>query len=148
MIDKLLTFIAICSLFLLVVVIAVLVITVGGFILVLQIPRHLILKTEKLGNYFETIILALDSFAGSIIYGKRGRLFYISSIAYYDANYHNKNRWFRSLIDLLFFYDQDHTKQSFLGEANLIGLVPELDQKGYLLKWDKEKMEIIKNDFI
>lgn len=136
---------AVIVLFLLLAFISLLVIFLGGSVLLLQIPRHLILKPLRLKDYFKTIILALDSFAGSIIYGRRGRLFYISSIAYYDANYHNKNVWFRKFIDLLFFFDIDHTKQSFLGEANRIGLVPELNQNGYLLKWDKDLKKVVQN---
>ncbi|NCB10306.1 MAG: hypothetical protein EOM78_01570 [Erysipelotrichia bacterium] len=144
MLEKFLNFLLVILLFLLVAFVALLVVFIGGAVLLLQIPRHLILKPLELTDYLGTIILALDSFAGSIIYGRRGRLFYISSIAYYDANYHNKNVWFRKFIDLIFFFDTDHTRESFLGEANRIGLVPELDQYGYLLKWDKEKREIIK----
>lgn len=143
--EKFTDILAVIVLFLLLAFISLLVIFLGGSVLLLQIPRHLILKPLKLTDYLRTIILALDSFAGSIIYGRRGRLFYISSIAYYDANYHNKNVWFRKFIDLLFFFDIDHTKESFLGEANRIGLVPELNQNGYLLKWDKDSKEVVRN---
>lgn len=144
MFEKFLNFLLVILLFLLVAFVALLVVVIGGSILILQIPRHLVLKPLELTDYLGTIILALDSFAGSIIYGRRGRLFYISSIAYYDANYHNKNIWFRKFIDLLFFFDIDHTKESFLGEANRIGLVPELDNKGALKEWDKQNGEIKK----
>jgi len=144
MFEKFLNFLLVILLFLLVAFVALLVVVIGGTVLLLQIPRHLILKPLELTDYLGTIILALDSFAGSIIYGRRGRLFYISSIAYYDANYHNKNVWFRKFIDLLFFFDIDHTKESFLGEANRIGLVPELDNKGALKEWDKQNGEIKK----
>lgn len=144
MFEKFLNFLLVILLFLLVAFVALLVVVIGGSILILQIPRHLVLKPLELTDYLKTIILALDSFAGSIIYGRRGRLFYISSIAYYDANYHNKNIWFRKFIDLLFFFDIDHTKESFLGEANRIGLVPELDNKGALKEWDKQNGEIKK----
>lgn len=107
----------------------------GTLIVLLQIPRHIILKKLTIKDYFESVVLGLDSFAGSVIYGKRGAYFYVSSIAYYDAIICDKNLWFMKLIDTIFFFEKEHCKNSFLKEAKKFNLVPDLDDEGNLKRW-------------
>jgi len=113
----------------------IIVFILGTVVVLLQIPRHIILKKLNIKEYFQSVILGLDSLAGSVIYGKRGIYFYVSSIAYYDAIICDKNLWFMKLIDTIFFFEKEHCKNSFLKEAKRFNLVPDLDKEGNLKRW-------------
>lgn len=78
---------------------------------------------KEFKNLFTHIILGADQFGASVIYGKRGVDWYVSSIAYYDAHYTKKNIQLMHFINWL-FDDNLHCEKSFKEEYKVLKRFP------------------------
>lgn len=96
-------------------------IILGPIAFFLQVIRKLFRK-ESLSDYFHALACGIDQLGGSIVYSLED--WKISSIAYYDAYYLNKNVWFMNLINSLFL-DKEHCKNSYLNEFKQLKTKPE-----------------------
>jgi len=76
---------------------------------------------ESLSEYIYSLSIGIDQLGGTIIYGLED--WKISSVAYYDAKYCNKNIWFMNFINFL-FQDKEHCKKSYKHEFNELKIEP------------------------
>ena len=86
-----------------------LVVIFGPIVLILQFARKAYRK-ESLSKYLYTLAVSLDQLGGSLLYGEED--WTISSIAYYNAFYRQRHKWFMNFINFL-FQDRLHCENSF-----------------------------------
>lgn len=98
----------------------VLIVVLGPIAIIFQFFRKMYRK-ESISKYLHTIAVSLDQLGAAIIYGEED--WCVSSIAYYDVKYENKNAWFMHLINFL-FWDKEHCKVSFETEYKELGRYP------------------------
>ena len=89
----------------------VLIIVFSPIVLFFQILRKVFFfKEESVEKYIHTVAISLDQLGAALIYGEED--WCVSSLAYYDYKYENKNKWFMHFINFL-FNDKEHCKVSF-----------------------------------
>ena len=89
----------------------VLIIVLSPIVLFFQVLRKVsFFKEESVGKYIHTVAISLDQLGAALIYGEED--WCVSSLAYYDYKYENKNKWFMHFINFL-FNDKEHCKVSF-----------------------------------
>ena len=89
----------------------VLIVVLSPIVLFFQILRKVFFfKEESVGKYIHTVAISLDQLGAALIYGEED--WCVSSLAYYDYKYENKNKWFMHFINFL-FNDKEHCKVSF-----------------------------------
>ena len=100
----------------------VLIIVFAPIVLFFQIFRKVFFfKEESVGKYIHTVAISLDQLGAALIYGEED--WCVSSIAYYDYKYENKNKWFMHFINFL-FNDKEHCKASFETEYEELKRLP------------------------
>lgn len=92
----------------------------GPIILMLQVGRK-IYRKESVSSYFIGVAVSIDQLGGTIIYGEED--WTISSLAYYQASYKDRNKWFMHFINFL-FRDKLHCKKSFEDEYEVLKNFP------------------------
>ena len=89
----------------------VLIIVLSPIVLFFQVLRKVFFfKEESVGKYIHTVAISLDQLGAALIYGEED--WCVSSLAYYDYKYENKNKLFMHFINFL-FNDKEHCKVSF-----------------------------------
>ena len=89
----------------------VLIVVLSPIVLFFQVLRKVFFfKEESVGKYIHTVAISLDQLGAALIYGEED--WCVSSLAYYDYKYENKNKWFMHFINFL-FNDKEHCKVSF-----------------------------------
>ena len=84
----------------------VLIVVFSPIVLFFQILRKVFFfKEESVGKYIHTVAISLDQLGAALIYGEED--WCVSSLAYYDYKYENKNKWFMHFINFL-FNDKEH----------------------------------------
>ena len=92
----------------------VLIVILSPIVLFFQVLRKVFFfKEESVGKYIHTVAISLDQLGAALIYGEED--WCVSSLAYYDYKYENKNKWFMHFINFL-FNDKEHCKVSFKTE--------------------------------
>lgn len=92
----------------------------GPFVLLVQLLRKTYRK-ESISIYLHTVAVSLDQLGGSLLYGEED--WTISSIAFYQYKYKDRNKWFMCLINFL-FQDKMHCENSFETEYRELGKFP------------------------
>lgn len=92
-----------------IIMVVILVIILGTLLFIIQTIRKPYRK-EDLSKYLKSVLIGLDQFGGTLIYGTED--WCISSMAYAHS-LDGKNIWFMMLINKLFFFDKDHCKRSY-----------------------------------
>ena len=89
----------------------VLIVVLSPIVLFFQVLRKVFFfNEESVGKYIHTVAISLDQLGAALIYGVED--WCVSSLAYYDYKYENKNKWFMHFINFL-FNDKEHCKVSF-----------------------------------
>lgn len=77
----------------------------------------------RIASYFKAVLIALDQLGNALLGGWPDETF-SSRCWRWDVD--GKTAWPRKAVDLLFWFDQDHCKESFISERIGRQLPPEL----------------------